>query len=164
GLAERGDPDPHPVGPSAAALHEGGDRARGHVYRHHLPLACVASPALEPIAHTDAFEHLDEPLRPPCLGDRAARATRLHPGLDGTSPDWKRSTISSRRALDVPPCRYSTSWPKRAARCGKSISANSVYWVKHRTRSPSARISSRTSSSRITFPDRLPMADRSCNR
>ncbi|COZ79708.1 Uncharacterised protein [Mycobacterium tuberculosis] len=36
-------------------------------------------------------------------------------------------------------------------------------WVKHSTRSPSARISSRISSSRITFPDRRPTGERSCS-
>ena len=55
------------------------------------------------------------------------------------------------------------SVPKRAARCGSSIAANSVNWVKHSTRSPSARISSSSSSRRITLPERRPTGERSCS-
>jgi len=55
------------------------------------------------------------------------------------------------------------SVPNRAARCGSSIAANSANWVNSSALSPSARISSQISSSRITLPDRAPTADRSCN-
>jgi hypothetical protein len=47
-------------------------RARTHSHRDHLSLAGIAAPALEPAAHPDAFEHLDEPPGPPGLGDAAA--------------------------------------------------------------------------------------------
>ena len=49
------------------------------------------------------------------------------------------------------PVQVEMSVPKRAARCGSSIAANSVNWVKHSALSPSARISSQD----LLQPDHL---------